>query len=119
MIREKSFRGKQYEREQIREDDDRSSSIIWSKRYTIRNYEWIDEATRGSPGHSGCGGVFLTWRGFVKGCFLIYLGVKFIFESEMMGLILALKLAARFNWTDLWVESEYEFVVYLLKSRSS
>ena len=35
---------------------------------------------------------------------------------KIMGLILAIKFAARFNWTNLWVESDSEFVVDLFKS---
>ena len=45
----------------------------------------IDGVARGAPGHSGCGGIFRTCRGFIKGSFTWYLGIKFAFEAEIMG----------------------------------
>ena len=82
-------------------DGDKLSSKSMHNNMKILYYSWnpppqgwlkvnIDDATHGSPGHSGYNGIFRTCRGFVKSCFSIYLGKKFAFEAEMMGLILTL-----------------------------
>ena len=78
----------------------------------------IDGAAKGSPGHAGCDGIFRTCRGFVKSTFSIYLGIKFVFEAELTGLILAIEIASKLNWNNLWVESDPEYAVYSLKHRS-
>ena len=61
----------------------------------------IDEATRGAPGQAGCGGVFRNYRGFIKGCFSFHLGIKFAFEAEIIGFIMALEFAHRIDWSNL------------------
>ncbi|KAK3229339.1 hypothetical protein Dsin_001220 [Dipteronia sinensis] len=76
-----------------------------------------DEAAFGSPGLTGCAGVFRTCRGFVKGCFAIPLGVCFAFEAELAAAIHAID-AWTFGWCRLWLESDSTFVVDTLRSRS-
>ena len=61
----------------------------------------IDGSTRGTPGHAGCGGIFRTYRGFIKGSFSYYLGINFAFEVELMGFILAIEIAYNWNWYNL------------------
>ena len=61
----------------------------------------IDGSARGTPGHAGCGGIFRTCRGFIKGSFSYYLGINFAFESELMGFILAIEIAYNWNWYNL------------------
>ena len=78
----------------------------------------IDGAAKGALGHAGCGGIFCTCRGFVKGIFSFYLDIKFAFEAELTGLILAKEVVAKYNWNNLWVESDSEFIVNAFKCRS-
>ena len=54
----------------------------------------IDGAVMGAPGHSSCGGIFLTCRIFIKGCFSLYLRIGFAFEVELLGLIIAIEIAS-------------------------
>ncbi|KAK0599983.1 hypothetical protein LWI29_010426 [Acer saccharum] len=77
-----------------------------------------DGAAFGSPGLSGCAGVFRTCRGFVRGCFAIPLGVCFAFEAELAAAIHAIDYAWTFGWHRLWLESDSTFVVNILRSRS-
>ena len=42
-------------------------------------------------------GFFCTSHAFVKGSFSVYIGIKFSFEAELTGLILAIEIAYKFN----------------------
>ena len=75
----------------------------------------IDGAARGSPGKAGCGGIFRTCRGFIKGCFSLFLGTRLAFEAEIMGFILAIEFAYKFKWKNLWVETDSTYIVALFK----
>ena len=92
--------------------------VIWN--FPPRN--WIkvniDGAAKGSPGHAGCGGIFRNCRGFSKGCFAKYLGIKFAFEAEILGFITAIEIAKKFNWSPLWIESDSAYVVTLFSTNS-
>ena len=79
----------------------------------------IDGSAKGTPGHSGCGGIFRNSRGFVKGCFASYVGISFAFEAEIMGFILAVEIAHKFNWQNLWVETDSMLVCWLFRTDSS
>ena len=58
----------------------------------------MDGVAFGSPSLVGCGRVFHTCRGFVKGCLAIPLGVYFAFEAELAAVILALDFDWSFGW---------------------
>ena len=74
------------------------TSVLWNPPLQGWLKVNINGAPRSSSGHSGCSGIFHTYCcDIVKRCFSVYLGVKIAFETEMMRLILALELAARFN----------------------
>ncbi|KAK3217683.1 hypothetical protein Dsin_011653 [Dipteronia sinensis] len=77
-----------------------------------------DEAAFGSPGLAGCAGVFRTCRGFVKGCFVIPIGVCFAFKAELATAVHAIDYAWTFGWRRLWLESDSTFVVDALRSKS-
>ncbi|KAK3184762.1 hypothetical protein Dsin_032048 [Dipteronia sinensis] len=47
----------------------------------------------GRSGVGGCGGVFQTWRSFVKACFAVPLGQVFAFEAELLAASLAINYA--------------------------
>ena len=53
----------------------------------------IDDAAKGAPGHTGCGGIFRTCRDYFKGFFSAYLGICFTFEAEIMSFTLAIEVA--------------------------
>ena len=76
------------------------------------------EPPKGALGHSGCGGIFKTCQGFVKGCFSAYLGICSAFEAEIMGLILAIEAGHQFNWNTLWVKTDSIFVLWALESKT-
>ena len=63
-------------------------------------------SAKGAPSLFGCGGIFINCRGFVKGCFAIHLGISFAFEAEIMRFIIAIEIAHKFNWLNLWVETD-------------
>ena len=79
----------------------------------------IDGSSKGAPGVFGCGGIFKNCRGFVKGCFAIHLGICFAFEAEIMGFIIAIEIAHKFNWLNLWVDTDSTFVSWLFQSNAS
>ena len=84
--------------------------------------EWIkvniDGLARGAPGRSGCGRIFRTFRGFVKGCFSVCLGNRFAFEAELFGFMFAIEIAHKFVWNHLWLETDSSYVVILVKGDS-
>ena len=46
----------------------------------------IDGSAKGAPRRSGYGGIFRACRGFVKGCFSIYLGFDLLLRLSFLGL---------------------------------
>ena len=78
----------------------------------------MDGAAFGSPSLAGCAGVFRTCRGFIKGCFVIPLGVYFAFKAELAVAAHAINYAWTFGWHWLWLESDSTFVVDTFRSRS-
>ena len=100
------------------------------KAYNIIEVQWnhppsvwikcnIDGSALGVLGFSGCGGVFRTCKGFVKGCFAYGLGIGFAFKAEIMSFILAVEKAKEFGWVNLWVESDSLYVVNLFRDKSN
>ena len=90
--------------------------VIWH--FLPRN--WIkvniDGAAKDAPGHSGCGGIFRNCRGFSKGWFGKYLSIKYAFEAEILGFIMAIKIAKKFNWSPLWNESNPSYVIIIFST---
>ncbi|KAK2642030.1 hypothetical protein Ddye_023793 [Dipteronia dyeriana] len=78
----------------------------------------MGRATFGSPGLAGFAWVFHTYRGFVKGCFAIPLGVCFAFEAELVVVVHAMDYAWTFGWSQLRLESDSTYLVDTLRSRS-
>ncbi|KAK3193170.1 hypothetical protein Dsin_024480 [Dipteronia sinensis] len=68
-------------------------SVVWSPPAP----GWIKVntygAVLGSPGVGGCGGVFRTYRYFVKACFAVPFGQVFAFEAELLAASLAINYA--------------------------
>ena len=44
---------------------------------------------------------FTNFKGFMKTCFAVYIGIKFAFEDKIMGFILAIETAHKFNWVEI------------------
>ena len=78
----------------------------------------IDGTTKGSHGKAGCGGIFRTFRGFIKGCFSLFLGTRLALEVEILGFIIAIEFAYKFKWKNLWVETDSSYIVALFKDNT-
>lgn len=74
----------------------------------------IDGAAIACPSCAGCGGVFRTSCGFVRGCFWSSIHLAYAFEVEL----LALKYVKAFGWDFLWIEIDSSFVVNALQTCS-
>ncbi|KAK2633785.1 hypothetical protein Ddye_028577 [Dipteronia dyeriana] len=84
-------------------------SMVWSPPAP----GWIkvntDGTALGSSGVGGCGGVFQTFRSFVK---------VFSFEVELLAASLAINYAWNLGWHRIWLKSDSSYVVQLLSIRS-
>ena len=54
----------------------------------------------------------------MKECFAVYIGIKFAFEAEIIGFILAVEAVSKFNSNNLWVEIDSSLFVFLFKVES-
>ena len=83
----------------------RRAPVIKSVNWTPPPPGWIkvntDGSSLGAPGPSGCGGIFRTYRGFVKGCSSIAVDDRFAFEAELHAFIITIEKAVEFNWNNL------------------
>ena len=79
---------------------------------SITEVQWVPPSPRwikvntigsaqGTPGPSGCGGIFPNYRCFVKGCFSQALVIGYAYEAEIMAFILAIEKVADFDWKNL------------------
>jgi len=50
------------------------------------------------------------------GCFASNLGAISILEAELTAIIIALENAAKFNWQNIWVESDFSIAVLAFKN---
>ena len=71
----------------------------------------IDGSPLDAPRLSGCGGIFRNCRGFSKECFSFFTGTSYAFEAELFGLILAVEKVKEFERRNLWIESDFAYVV--------
>ena len=74
----------------------------------------MDATTNGAHGPGGCGGVFRTHRGIVKGCFDSPLRVLYVCEVELTGVIHTVLHAKQFGYNYFWFECDSSYVVNLL-----
>ncbi|KHN31168.1 hypothetical protein glysoja_012818, partial [Glycine soja] len=72
----------------------------------------IDGAAKGNPS-ARCGGIFRNDRACALGCFTLNLRTQNSLFAELMGVILAIELVAKKNWSMLWLESN---CIHLTKS---
>ena len=91
-------------------------TVIW-KPPTIN---WVKANTDGSVVNStsSCGGLFRDFRGSFLGAFASNLREVSVFEAEIMGLMMAMEIAAHKNWHRLWLESDSSSAVKMFKNHS-
>ncbi|KAK2642323.1 hypothetical protein Ddye_024086 [Dipteronia dyeriana] len=105
------------------------SVIKWFNDLVIRSVVWsppapgcikvnTDGSALGSSSVGGCGGVFQTYRSFVKACFAVPLGQVFAFEAELFTASLAINYDRNLGWHRIWLESDSSYVMQLLSVRS-
>ena len=68
------------------------------------------------PGNSAFGGLFRNSSGQCKGCFAFNLGISDALNSEIMRVIIAIKIAYEKKWNKLWIESDSKLATLALKS---
>jgi len=71
---------------------------------------WVKANTNGSiiTSRASCGGILCDYRSTFLGCFSSNLGRLFVFEAELMGLILTMKFAA---------QNKYHMILFLFVYR--
>lgn len=83
---------------------------------------WIkcntDGAVKGSPGLAACGGIFKDRSAAILGCFAHNLCVSFALHAELYGAILAIEIAFRKGWRNLWLECDSALAIEAFKSIS-
>ncbi|KAK2662165.1 hypothetical protein Ddye_000739 [Dipteronia dyeriana] len=94
-------------------------SVVWSPPALGWNKVNTNGAALGSPGVGGGGGVFHTYRSFVKACFVVPLCQVFAFEAELLATSLAINYAWNLGWHRIWFKSDSSYVVQLLLVRSN
>ncbi|RHN59594.1 putative ribonuclease H-like domain-containing protein [Medicago truncatula] len=88
--------------------------VVW-KPPTVR---WVKINTDGSVRNSlaSCGGIFRDHRGTFLGCFACNFGPVLVFEVDLSAIIFAMEFAARFDWLNLWLESDSSSAVLAFKN---
>ncbi|KAI9157249.1 hypothetical protein LWI28_019227 [Acer negundo] len=80
--------------------------VIWY----VPPYGWfiiiMNGLSKGNHGPSACGGVIRMCHKFLHGCFAMPLGCRTAFFSELMAIILAIKIASNKGWNKVWIESD-------------
>lgn len=77
-----------------------------------------DGASRGNPGHASGAGIFRGSIGDFMGCFSIYLGIESSLFGETSTAILAIELASKKGWANLWLECDSQMVVAAFSNSS-
>lgn len=78
----------------------------------------FDGASRGNRGIASSGGMFRNYRGFVRGCFSLTLGVNSAIYVEMMAFMVAVEIMTHKKWCLLWLESNSMILVDKVFKRS-
>ncbi|KAL8482295.1 hypothetical protein ACS0TY_028455 [Phlomoides rotata] len=65
------------------------------------------------------GGVFRDHYGVFRGRFAARFGVSFAFEDELATAFIALELAFEKHWVSFWLETDFLYIVHVLKNRPS
>ena len=78
--------------------------VIWK----VPSPPWLKVNIDGSVigNHAACGGLFRDHLGSLLGAFTCNLDNDYVFNSEVMGFIIALEFAAQNGWNRLWLESD-------------
>ena len=88
--------------------------VVWKPPTT----RWVKANTDGSlmQSSASCGCIFRDHKGTFLGCSASNLGTMSIFEAELSSIIFAMEFAARYDWLNLWVESDSSSVVLAFKN---
>ncbi|GAU47028.1 hypothetical protein TSUD_239850 [Trifolium subterraneum] len=78
----------------------------------------IDGAAKGNTGLAGCGGVFRNHEANLLYYFAEPLGFFTSFQAELSAAISAIEVAFRFNWHNLWIETDSTLVVRAFQNHS-
>jgi len=83
-------------------------------------FNWVkcntDGAAHGNPGLPACGGIFRNSDSDFLGAFSINLGVTSALNSELIGAMVAIKIAHVKEWHNLWLETDSMLVFLAFKS---
>ncbi|PNX57293.1 ribonuclease H, partial [Trifolium pratense] len=74
-----------------------------------------NDASKGNPGPSACGGIFRDNQANDLGCFASNLGVSDVFSAELIGAIIAIEITHRKGWNDRWLEYDSKLVTLASK----
>lgn len=93
--------------------------VIW----TPPIFDWVkvntDGAATKSPTNAAAGGIFRDRDGNCIGCFAQNLVNGNAFHSELMAAIIAMEVAQREGWFNLWLETDSQLVYLAMKSSAS
>ncbi|KAK3204635.1 hypothetical protein Dsin_018681 [Dipteronia sinensis] len=90
----------------------------YSFAFSFLRERYLKQLQNPHGGVGGCGGIFLNYRAFVKGCFVIPFGQVFAFKAELLAASLAINFDWKYGWHQIWLERDSSFVVQLLFSGS-
>lgn len=96
---------------------------------TIKQVDWFppsfgwlkcntDGAAKGCPGHAGAGGIFRNSLGDSFGCFSSDVGITSAFHAELSAVMIAIELAFKKGWKNIWFECDSTSVVASTKYHS-
>lgn len=101
------------------------SFVVWplsGKAPVVKQVDWhhpfpgcvkcnTDGAAKGSPGFSGCGGLFRDYIGSILGCFSHHVGISYSLNADLMAAMIAIETAYQKGCHTLWLEYDSLLVV--------
>lgn len=92
--------------------------VLWVAPLTGQLKVSTDRTTAEAPGLAASSGIFHTYRGFVKGCFIVHMLSTFAYESELQVVLYAVDFSSKFWWNHLWFKCDNTYLVNLLSTLS-
>ena len=86
------------------------TEVLWSPPHPSSVKVNTDGLALGAPGQAAIGGVFRNWRGFPIGSFCKHIGIKTAFNAELEAYMMAIDIAWKKGWRNLWVELDSQTV---------
>jgi len=75
-----------------------------------------DGAVTKNPPKAGCGGIFQNNHGFTIGCFAQNLLTDNAFVAEISAALIAIEIAHRNSWSNLWLETDSKLTMMAFKN---